>query len=767
MATKNTILGTVPKSRGRYQEGDTTTKWYYDNILEYKGSSFRCISKASTGITGAPAIYDANTHTLVPKSGWEFFVDTTGALDVEERLTENEKNIFELGKYSDNSEYARVIVDNDGKLLAWIDTKGNVGWTKGVPEPILQYVKSIESVLRNEQREIQEIIDNPEYIYLKIDKDGKIIESVDKNGKHFFGTELSFNKSIFVNGTVSDVFNNVSITNSPEYIEIKTDNEGKLIDALKNDGTRLINGKVVFGNGVPQQIKEEIESAHANSFKLYNSVSQLPFSLKNNRWSGMIPLAGTTEIIFNLRPKNGYVQLFFYKNDESHYIGTDGNHDISKADVKYPLTTLDVVSGTIKVPTGLKYCSFFLSAKDEFVLFDRRNGSNNNSNYKIIQDVIKGSVSISDGFLPACGEPNLLYDPIKGIVYENYMCGDTFDGDPGGNFGFAKFPLAQPERAKYYVPISWNKTLVDDGYSVRFRDTLWYWKEKYSLIRCITYGVSNKTGVYSLYYFDMDTDGNVSNVTEIKYNDGNSVNYNNTIQQIIGLGLTPYYTADPSAHESNVYKLLLPSSSHVQEHDGYKYFTLNLTGECPLICRTNNDFDTIEAVHGFQKKAYYEAALVIKNNDWYYAVRTGLGIEYTQSEDFEHWSEFTTITNSIGSKPRGIMFGDKIAFLIPLSKLDAFPTAQNEDGETLFESRVAAEIIVGDKSENINNWEKKIVLISKYGQNYGDIFTVGKDIYYAYSCDKSHIWSIPSIGKSQIMFVNLGNPDNINLFGDY
>ena len=32
MATKNTILGTVPKSRGRYTEGDITTKWYYDNL---------------------------------------------------------------------------------------------------------------------------------------------------------------------------------------------------------------------------------------------------------------------------------------------------------------------------------------------------------------------------------------------------------------------------------------------------------------------------------------------------------------------------------------------------------------------------------------------------------------------------------------------------------------------------------------------------------------------------------------------------------------
>lgn len=96
MATKNVILGTVPKSRGRYTEGDTTTKWYYDNILEYKGSSFRCISEASTGITGAPATYNANTHTLVPNAGWEFFVDTTGALDVEERLVENEEKLFKL-----------------------------------------------------------------------------------------------------------------------------------------------------------------------------------------------------------------------------------------------------------------------------------------------------------------------------------------------------------------------------------------------------------------------------------------------------------------------------------------------------------------------------------------------------------------------------------------------------------------------------------------------------------------------------------------------
>lgn len=122
MATKNTILGTVPKSRGRYTEGDTTTKWYYDNILEYKGSSFRCISEASTGITGAPATYNSNAHTLVPNTGWEFFVDTTGALDVEERLTENEDKLFELEKEINSTDVVIPEILSNDHFIAYNGT---------------------------------------------------------------------------------------------------------------------------------------------------------------------------------------------------------------------------------------------------------------------------------------------------------------------------------------------------------------------------------------------------------------------------------------------------------------------------------------------------------------------------------------------------------------------------------------------------------------------------------------------------------------------
>ena len=114
MATKNTILGTVPKSRGRYTEGDTTTKWYYDNILEYKGSSFRCISEASTGITGAPATYNASAHTLIPNTGWEFFVDNTGVLDMSDRLNEQEAEIDKLGKYMALNNVDYIVEEGDG-----------------------------------------------------------------------------------------------------------------------------------------------------------------------------------------------------------------------------------------------------------------------------------------------------------------------------------------------------------------------------------------------------------------------------------------------------------------------------------------------------------------------------------------------------------------------------------------------------------------------------------------------------------------------------
>ena len=133
MATKNTILGTVPKARGKYTDGDTTTRWYYDNILVYKNSAFRCITTNTNGITGAPAIYNAEAHTLIPKTDWEFFIDNTGVLDMSDRLNEQGAEIVKLDKYMalNNIDYIVEKGDgyrkwNSGRLEQWgIGTASN------------------------------------------------------------------------------------------------------------------------------------------------------------------------------------------------------------------------------------------------------------------------------------------------------------------------------------------------------------------------------------------------------------------------------------------------------------------------------------------------------------------------------------------------------------------------------------------------------------------------------------------------------------------
>lgn len=114
MATKNTILGTVPKARGKYTDGDTTTRWYYDNILVYKNSVFRCITTNTNGITGAPATYNAEAHTLIPKAGWEFFVDNTDVLDMSYRLDEQDAEIIKLNEYMGLNNIDYIVEKGDG-----------------------------------------------------------------------------------------------------------------------------------------------------------------------------------------------------------------------------------------------------------------------------------------------------------------------------------------------------------------------------------------------------------------------------------------------------------------------------------------------------------------------------------------------------------------------------------------------------------------------------------------------------------------------------
>ena len=98
--------------------------------------------------------------------------------------------------YSENPEWVKVILDSEEKVLAGIKSDGTVEWGAGVPTPIKDYVK--------------------EQLDSKVDKeDGKSL----------------------IDSSVAD---SMSCDENPEYIQVTTDSEDKVVMGIKRDGTVYI-----------------------------------------------------------------------------------------------------------------------------------------------------------------------------------------------------------------------------------------------------------------------------------------------------------------------------------------------------------------------------------------------------------------------------------------------------------------------------------------------------------------------------------------------
>ena len=121
--------------------------------------------------------------------------------------------IEELGTaQEDNPEYLQAIVDAEGKLLLGIRRDGVIIYGAGVPEQIKEEIKDIATKLNTKILDLDENLkerlttavkelgyteDNPEFLKVVTDADGKVIESIDAEG----------NKKINGNLTVSGDLN--------------------------------------------------------------------------------------------------------------------------------------------------------------------------------------------------------------------------------------------------------------------------------------------------------------------------------------------------------------------------------------------------------------------------------------------------------------------------------------------------------------------------------------------------------------------------------
>ena len=191
------------------------------------------------------------------------------------------QNLNELGNYTTNEEWIKVVTDADGRVLYGVKADGEFVFGVGVPQSIKDYVFSQKAkvdadVLAEKTRAIAaegtkvdkvagkglstndytnsdkeivgtgEIVSNDEYIQVVTDVDGRVLEGVKPNGdKKVFGDveAESFSTGVMNLGQESD----------DNYIIIVKDYFNRFLYGVKKDGN------FDFAEGVPEPIRKYIE----------------------------------------------------------------------------------------------------------------------------------------------------------------------------------------------------------------------------------------------------------------------------------------------------------------------------------------------------------------------------------------------------------------------------------------------------------------------------------------------------------------------------
>ena len=173
-------------------------------------------------------------------------------------------------QYIQNEEFVFAMVDAEDRFLFGIQADGSVEWQKGVPAPIKAKLQEIidqclmdktdlneainaakeeleafvasvadtkvdkedgKSLIDSEVAAAHSVIDNPEYLAVETDADGKVLSATYADGSHYLHNVKS--------ETIPTEFEHIE---DPEgRMEITTDAEGKVLGYRDKDGTRFEN----------------------------------------------------------------------------------------------------------------------------------------------------------------------------------------------------------------------------------------------------------------------------------------------------------------------------------------------------------------------------------------------------------------------------------------------------------------------------------------------------------------------------------------------
>jgi uncharacterized ubiquitin-like protein YukD len=191
--------------------------------------------------------------------------------------------IAEEGVYVENPEFIAVYIDREGRIIKAIKTDGTEMLAAGL---------EVHGDISTDGTDIT-MIENPEFAAVWLNKDKKIFFGIQNNGNFFFGcgvplqiihyiekkiSDLSLDEYETIVAFIGDLLNSeetlqtllnkkvdkkdgkslidegyadgIHYEENPEFVDVETDSEGKILEARGNDGTKIFETDVRVKGGI-------------------------------------------------------------------------------------------------------------------------------------------------------------------------------------------------------------------------------------------------------------------------------------------------------------------------------------------------------------------------------------------------------------------------------------------------------------------------------------------------------------------------------------
>jgi len=304
-------------------------------------------SDAKSYLAGEKVWYDDTLYEFTADHAAGAWTGT----DVQETNFKKELEI-NYGTYTDSPEFIRVYTDAEGKFLWGIRVDGSVEWAKGVPTPIQNAIRELEDKLKNQDiKSLQDAIDvinaslkpltdtfsfqdSPEFVNVVTDADGKVLFGLTAEGKPYFPKNTMY-----------------SVESNQEFLAAWLDSAGHVLFGLRTDGSTYV-AKADFLTKI-EEITKLLDENSIKDEEIAAQVKQLQdtFSfVSNDEWLHAV-VDAEGKLLFGIKAENGEVVM--PKQDTYKVVRND----------EWFAVWLD---STGKILFGVKFDGTFWAAKSNF-----------------------------------------------------------------------------------------------------------------------------------------------------------------------------------------------------------------------------------------------------------------------------------------------------------------------------------------------------------------------------------------------------------------